>query len=183
MNRWSNFGAMSQWKCHMCLFLKMFFSAWTCNAAEFSGKSNVNKCTFPVLPVAPEQSRASVQSHTQAQAVLCHIHPCEYGDWGSNSTVVVLPLTMTCLMACLIISVNFVLLGSKMRIIITIYPEMWAMRLNEAIFVRFSTMECAIKLTVVTDRNIWRAKSVTQRTGCVAFVTLGDHLEMLQKKK
>lgn len=40
-----------------------------------------------------------------------------------------------------------------------------------------------IKLTVVTERRIWRAKLVTQRTGCIACVILGDHLEMLHKKK
>lgn len=57
------------------------------------------------------------------------------------------------------------------------------MQLNEVISVRFPTMERAIKLTIVTERRIWRAKLVTQRTGRTASVTLGDHLEMLQKKK
>lgn len=78
MNWWSNFGSLSQWKWHMCSFLKMYFSAWTCNAAEFSGRSNVNKCTFHVPPVTAEQG--SCVSHTCAQAAVCHILHVSLGE-------------------------------------------------------------------------------------------------------
>lgn len=114
MNWWTNFGSLSQWKSHMCSFLKMCFSAWTCNAAEFSGRSNVNKCTFHVPTVAPEQGSCA-EPHVCSGCCMPHL-PMRAGGLGQEYQCGGLASTRTCSMVCLTICVNFASLGSKMRV-------------------------------------------------------------------